>query len=861
MKSRFLPANARTFVALCICIGALSFLTACGSEDPEQVTDAGPDITVIDADPPGNNACGGTATLTLDGDTVEPSDSCGPCGDGTVVCDGIDDVRCVAADEANECGGCRPLHAFVGDPCGPCEDGTYECDGDGGLECVGAGEQNDCGGCTELSEEPGSSCSSGSEDGVLGCTGPDDTRCVLPGENTCGGASELSQEPGTFCGTCNQGVVACVDDDSTTCVNEDRGLNDCGGCGQLPGMVDFRCGGCDGSFICDGGNDLTCEGGNPNACGGCEALGAFPGQECDPGMVYVCDSVDSLTCPEDTTNACGGHETLNGIPLDSCGPCNDGELICATPDALTCSGASDTNPCGGCATLAGHPGTECPGGGIWECDGQDAVTCDGGAPPANACGGTETLDGQPGAHCSDGDRDGVWQCDGSDAVTCHLDDAPVDECLDSSDCSGSEICHDGQCKESSGTCQSNTDCDVGEICEAGNCISGECTPTTTCASEGALCGEIVDDCGDTHNCGGCGDGESCVEGDCVPSGECEPNETQCSGECADIESDPDHCGGCGSSCEDGEICEGGECSMAFSSPPPSCMDTSPPARCSEPSEEFDWEPASNFTSLAVTQDCCADLTGDGEPDNAWATMQDLDEPDLQSTNDTRATRIDDGELVYLLEHDGITDLEDSADYILNFFHGHHLNGDTFIDPASIEQGTYPFNLFADTTLANGSISAAQGVVSFEFFMNPLWLTLPVRHAQLSGDVVAQDSDLDDGIAIEGGEIAGAIMVIDILEPLNNYAADCDCLSNPDSLLNYDQSNPTSVTCDEASDEYEACYDLGDETCGEVAQACPFYGTSMGMFADLDISGDGNHDAFSVGLTFEADGVQIEGVNE
>ncbi len=44
------------------------------------------------------------------------------------------------------------------------------------------------------------------------------------------------------------------------------------------------------------------------------------------------------------------------------------------------------------------------------------------ADDTNACGGQETLDAEPGTSCADGD--GVWECDGDDDVTCNESEQP-----------------------------------------------------------------------------------------------------------------------------------------------------------------------------------------------------------------------------------------------------------------------------------------------------------------------------------------------------------------------------------------------------------------------------------------------------
>lgn len=411
MIMRIFQRSARAIVMLIVLATGMA---GCGLFDAFQGTlegepdpDAGIDVGVLDAgDHEEENACGGDTELLLDGEFAEPGDACGPCANGVVVCDGVEELRCVAEQVANECGGCEPLPGRVGDGCGPCKAGEYQCDGQGGMECVGADDYNDCGGCNELDGTPNWECDT--EDGfkgVWGCTGPEDVRCVPPGENPCGGHETLSEQPGTSCGSCDGGTWACDGPDDVVCENDDAGQNVCGGCEPLFGVLGQACGVCDGQWVCDGENAVMCDQSELNACGGCEELGdANPGQPCAEDVVYVCENPNTLVCPETHSpeegedpqpmNACGGVEQLDDEPGDVCGPCEDGIYICASPDATACSGASERNTCGGCEELHSEPGVVCEEGKIWTCDGENDVVCkidDGVAPMAP--GGVSATDG------------------------------------------------------------------------------------------------------------------------------------------------------------------------------------------------------------------------------------------------------------------------------------------------------------------------------------------------------------------------------------------------------------------------------------------------------------------------------------
>jgi hypothetical protein len=102
----------------------------------------------------------------------------------------------------------------------------------------------------------------------------------------------------------------------------------------------------------------------------------------------------------------------------------------------------------------------------------------------------------------------------------------------------------------------------------GGCVA-PCTPTS-CASVGADCGTIDDQCGGTLNCGSCPGGASC--GIPNPNRCCVPA-TTCGNSCGTIS---DGCGGTlDCSCPLGQACYNGTCGQAPPPPPPACV----PAQC------------------------------------------------------------------------------------------------------------------------------------------------------------------------------------------------------------------------------------------------------------------------------------------
>jgi len=129
------------------------------------------------------------------------------------------------------------------------------------------------------------------------------------------------------------------------------------------------------------------------------------------------------------------------------------------------------------------------------------------------------------------------------------------------------------------------------------CAPGQACSAGTCAWTGgdAGTGEGGTGCGDPQtdpsNCGGCGNvcvaGASCVAGACVGGG-CDGGQQSCHGGCADLESDEANCGGCGVTCAPGSSCVFGDCHQddagvtACAPPTQNCTDGGGlPAACAD----------------------------------------------------------------------------------------------------------------------------------------------------------------------------------------------------------------------------------------------------------------------------------------
>ena len=374
------------------------------ADSPERDADPGdPDADPGDPDtdtgepeadtgePSDPNECGGEEELIYDGAHASPTDVCGACEDGVLACDSPNSLRCIQTGEADDCGSCEDEADLIGGACGPCGDGAFECSDDDTVACVGASQANACGGCQTLTNSPGSECG---DDGVWSCDSLDTVTCEVDLQtNICGGTAELDDAPGESCGPCDDGEIICVAPNSTACVGATN-LNDCGGCGGLAGT---------------------------------------PGDTCDDDSQWQCDGDDAVECVFlGDYNACGGTVELDYEPNTACDDC--GTWTCEGDNAVICEGTTDidTDPdnCGSC-------GNQCTADQFC-----DVGSCE----PYNACGGTQELDAEPDEECGDC---GVWACQGNNAVICEgevdLQNDP-DNCgsCDHS-CGNEEFCESGVC--------------------------------------------------------------------------------------------------------------------------------------------------------------------------------------------------------------------------------------------------------------------------------------------------------------------------------------------------------------------------------------------------------------------------------
>lgn len=433
----------------------------CGDCNGEWVCDGTNSLTCDDP----QNACGGCDDLPN-----TPGQSCGD--DGLWACDGTDDVVCDEETTANACGGTETLSDEPGDSCGDCNDGEYICVAPNLTSCIGASTENACGGCGGLAGTPGESCGPESE---WQCDEDQTVECVFLGEyNQCGGITELEGVPGTTCDDC--GTWSCDGDESVTCLGATdltsdpnncgacgtqcsasqfcdggscQAYNGCGGESDLPGEPGDTCGDC-GTWACDGDEALTCQGevdldsdvdncgvcGNQcstsefcqagqclpyNACGGMSSLAGEPGEACDNCGTWECDGANAVSCQDQV-------DLDNDV--DNCGACGNqcsGDAYC---EAGECN---QYNSCGGTSDLPGEEGETCQSCGTWACDGDEALSCVGGADLTsddNNCGACGNSCFENGEYCEDSvcEVDKVVQVEAGSHSTCILRESGEASC-------------------------------------------------------------------------------------------------------------------------------------------------------------------------------------------------------------------------------------------------------------------------------------------------------------------------------------------------------------------------------------------------------------------------------------------------
>lgn len=266
------------------------------------------------------------------------------------------------------------------------------------------------------------------------------------------------------------------------------------------------------SFACE--SDAACRLGMDS--GVCIEPGycAFEDETCPSGLAFgefaapqvagTCVPVDGTSGPGGSTGTSEGPDASTGAASTADGADSSAET--ATP---TCITGTVCTPDDRCATEG-----VCSDEGV--CEPTSFLACD--DPPGPCFETTGTCDEQgrcqyeflePGAPCDDDNP-------------CTLDDA----------------CDDG------GQCQPGPECPPAPGCQTYHCESSGCVPDEVCPNDDPC---LVVECVE----------ERCEVSAVADGTACGPNAADrcCGGQCVDISSDTDHCGGCNTPCFEGLECE------------------------------------------------------------------------------------------------------------------------------------------------------------------------------------------------------------------------------------------------------------------------------------------------------------------
>jgi MYXO-CTERM domain-containing protein len=516
-------------------------------------------------------AAGGTTEAIFVDDDVELAAAMASIVEETIrfeLCNGEDDDCDGAIDED---------FPDLGDACNDGE-GTGICYDEGVMVCSGDEESTVCDAdddpvcnqtnCPEQCNGLDDDCDILVDEGLAGCDCVGQPEVCNGADDDCDGDidEEVLPVPAPECGfdvgECEPGTLNCVAGDII--------------CEGETGPAPEVCNGLDDD--CDNQTDEIFEACYDPADGGCDLGGGTCLGFCQIG-VRTCDGNQMGTCENDVhpgVEICNGEDDdCDGVADDGFpglgDDCTIGQGVCQTQGQIVCT---DNGQGTECNAVVVSPGEEVCNGLDDDCDGDTDEEL--GAPIGEPCGGGQGCDGGV-FECIDGEVSCEGGNNGEPEVCNNMDDdcdfaidedtstnadcvAPEYQTPCDPDCTGTQICIDGQCSAG----------DEGE-CEFGDlvCIfpgSAQDPPEQTCVGyqgplDTELCNGLDDDCdGDTDDMAECPSPDDlCVDAACVFP--CLADEFPCpyGFYCDSLpEGDfclPDPCIQNGVECPDGEFCQ------------------------------------------------------------------------------------------------------------------------------------------------------------------------------------------------------------------------------------------------------------------------------------------------------------------
>ena len=232
---------------------------------------------------------------------------------------------------------------------------------------------------------------------------------------------------------------------------------------------------------------------------------------------------------------------------------------------------------------------------------------------------------------------------------------------------------------------------------------------------------------------------------------------------------------------------------------------------------------------------------------------------LSELNLALANGISSGDITIILEHDGLNAL--SGNFVLNWWPGawgpgmtslELQNNPVEIDESAIQAGTQPRFYLDPANITGSSMTAGPGVLLLEMEVLGVPIRVPVRRATMSATMIAASSGVPlPGLDLVPGWLGGVVRVEDVYNAINAAASTCTCLG-----LGGQDLVDLNGTCN-ANANGQNCTNQGLTTCADIAGSCNVL-VAVGLFADVDLDGDGLNDGVSVGAIWSALPAQIVG---
>ncbi|MFU8804100.1 MAG: hypothetical protein ACNA8W_09855 [Bradymonadaceae bacterium] len=292
-------------------------------------------------------------------------------------------------------------------------------------------------------------------------------------------------------------------------------------------------------------------------------------------------------------------------------------------------------------------------------------------------------------------------------------------------------------------------------------------------------------------------------------------------------------------------------------------------------------PGSFIEQLVIVNNrsCCYDYTGDGQNDNRIGTLlgqlQAL--PGMGNVNDNIAYVINQGLLSYVFEfsnfahplYDPSLDLkivlgEDTDEFFADNLAG---EGSFNVLPESFkEDGTTPKWEFEQARVQNGRLIASGGSIDLTFpgLLDDVAISLVDVHVRARvADEAGKEPDLTAGgrVWLTTGELAGILLRDKLFESMNNAAHSCECIQDARPVMYSYDENQDKYNCELTDQDANRCSQAGAE-CANLGDKliCNFF-AAYSENVDVDSSGDGTNDGYSVGVRFEAVGASLVGMAE